>query len=104
MVADDNLRIVLCPICGSEGVLIHARGNNPDHESEEICPECEGACVTLVEVEPIDLDDLVDVLVPKEAVDIIMTELYASGGHVMYFLANDGKLFILKDGELEPVT
>jgi Zn finger protein HypA/HybF involved in hydrogenase expression len=58
--ADDSLRIMLCPTCGSEGVLIYARGNDPDSEREEICPECEGARVVMVEVEPIELDDLED--------------------------------------------
>ncbi len=58
MTVDDNLRIMLCPCCGSEGVLIRARGNDPDHESYEECPECEGACVVLTEVEPITMEDL----------------------------------------------
>jgi hypothetical protein len=57
-IADDNLRIQLCPTCGSEGVLIFARNNDPDNERYEECPECEGGCLVLVEVEPIDLDDL----------------------------------------------
>jgi len=57
-IADDNLRIVLCSCCGSEGRLIYAYGNDPDNERYEECPECEGACVVLVEVEPIELEDL----------------------------------------------
>lgn len=42
-------------------------------------------------------------LVPKEAVDIILTEAFNTG-QCLYFLANDGKLYILKDNELEPIT
>lgn len=99
---DDHLRVVLCPTCGSEGVIIRAYGNDPDHESEEECPECEGARVTLVEVEPIEIDDLVDFLFPAEAVHIIMTEV-AGTGQALYFIANDGNLFMLRDGEMEPV-
>lgn len=55
---DDNLRIMLCPTCGSEGVLIFARGNDPDNERYEECPECEGSGDVLVEVEPITMEDL----------------------------------------------
>lgn len=43
---DDNLRIMLCPTCGSEGVLIFARGNDPDNERYEECPECECSTVS----------------------------------------------------------
>lgn len=64
MTYDDNLRVVLCPTCGSEGVLIYARGNNPDHEREEECPECEGCGLLLVEVKPIELVDLEEIPVP----------------------------------------
>jgi hypothetical protein len=41
-------------------VLIYAYRNDPDNERYEECPECEGACVTLVEVEPIELEDMED--------------------------------------------
>jgi Zn finger protein HypA/HybF involved in hydrogenase expression len=58
LVTDDNLRIMLCPTCGSEGRLIYAYRNDPENERYEECPECEGACVVLVEVEPIDMEDL----------------------------------------------
>lgn len=66
MTVDDGLRIMLCPTCGSEGVLIHARGNDPDHEWTEQCPECEGACVVLIEVEPLDDVDELDIAAPPQ--------------------------------------
>lgn len=55
---DDMLRLMPCSMCGTEGVLIYARGNNPDHEREEECPVCEGCRCELVEIEPIEIDDL----------------------------------------------
>lgn len=56
--ADDNLRIMLCPTCGSEGRILTARGNDPYPTDHGECPECEGGGLVLVEVEPIDMQDL----------------------------------------------
>lgn len=55
---DTDFRLVLCPTCGSEGVLIFAYRNDPDNERYEDCPECHGACDTLIQVEPIEIEDL----------------------------------------------
>lgn len=67
MTEDDNLRVVPCETCGTEGRIIkqcigyepgcghpHHFGERDDGE----CPVCEGACERLVEVEPITLKDI----------------------------------------------
>lgn len=54
---DDGLRIVLCPVCGSEGRLLTNDGGPYDEDHGE-CPECEGCGLSLVEVEPIELFEM----------------------------------------------
>lgn len=56
--ADDNLRIMLCPTCGSEGRIEYGCANDPHASYVEICHECEGGGHVLVEVEPITMEDL----------------------------------------------
>jgi hypothetical protein len=51
-----EVRLVLCSACGSEGRIIrHFCGD--DHD-EGPCPVCEGVGSEIVEVEPIDIEDL----------------------------------------------
>ena len=51
-----EVRLVLCSACGSEGrVIRHFCGD--DHD-EGPCPVCEGTGSEIVEVEPIDMEDL----------------------------------------------
>lgn len=53
----DDIRIVLCEACGSEGRIYHGDGS---HRMDwvELCPYCEGTGGEMIEVEPIDLEDI----------------------------------------------
>lgn len=105
-----NTRIVVCPECRGEGRdircgIVYEAGCGHGHRGDVdygICQGCNGKGEIEEEDITITLDDLYDVLVPTEAVDIILTEACRTG-QCLYFLANDGKLFMLTDGELEPV-
>lgn len=52
--------LVLCEACGSEGRILTANGNDPDHTDLGECPWCSGTGGELVECEPITLEDLED--------------------------------------------
>lgn len=61
----DNLRIVWCETCGSEGRIYRqatyhssAHIGAPNEIDCGECPDCEGTGGALIEVEPIDQDDL----------------------------------------------
>jgi hypothetical protein len=106
MPATTSVRIEPCPACrGDKG---HAYPIDIDRrdgsliEGWQDCSTCGAEGEIEVELEPIELDDLVDALIPTEAIDIIMTEAINTG-QCLYFLANDGKLYILRDDEMEPV-
>lgn len=56
-----DVRLVLCEHCGSEGRLYRTRSghpNDPDTIDRGPCAECEGTGRELIEVEPIELEDL----------------------------------------------
>lgn len=65
-----NLRIVLCEACGSEGrIYFDVSDRDGPMEASEPCPWCDGTGGELVEVLPItmeDLDELVGVLIPND--------------------------------------
>jgi ssDNA-binding Zn-finger/Zn-ribbon topoisomerase 1 len=50
-------RVVRCDACGSEGRIL--RGQYEDEYDDGPCPACEGTGEEIVEVEPIDQDDLI---------------------------------------------
>lgn len=52
-----NIRLVLCEACGSEGRILICDGG-PDERDHGECPACNGTGRELVEVEPIEMDDL----------------------------------------------
>lgn len=59
-----EFRIVPCDVCGTEGRIAHFTGWRirpwgPEETGwEEPCAECEGTGGMLIEVEPIELEDL----------------------------------------------
>lgn len=56
-----DVRLVLCEHCGSEGRIIRTRSGHPnDPETIDCgpCPECGGTGRMLIEVSPIELEDL----------------------------------------------
>lgn len=54
---DEPLLLVTCPFCN--GLAVTVRGVVGCFDGvEEACPECEGAGQTLVEGEPITMEDL----------------------------------------------
>lgn len=63
---DDNLRLILCEACNSEGrtfkrVSVYEHGCGFPHDDiadDGPCPHCEGSGYALVEVEPIGIEDL----------------------------------------------
>lgn len=55
-----DYRVVLCEACGSEGCVYHAYGNDPEADWIEPCSYCEGTGGELIEVEPIEEEDLFD--------------------------------------------
>jgi hypothetical protein len=59
-------RFVNCETCGTEGVIYHGYGNDPDHEWETPCPSCNGECSVEIEVTPIGLVDLPPPAEPSE--------------------------------------
>lgn len=61
----DDVRIVPCEACGTEGRIIRqslyhssAHVGAPDEVDHGECPYCEGTGGELIEVEPIELEDL----------------------------------------------
>lgn len=52
-----DYRIVLCEACGSEGRVLTCDGG-PDEVDHGPCPVCEGTGYEVIEVEPIELEDL----------------------------------------------
>lgn len=100
--------IVPCPVCQDDkGFAYQIDINRRDGsliEGWQHCFACEATGEVEEDTQPIDFENILDVLLPRpEDVDIIMTELVATGQRA-YFLSVDGKLFILSDdGELEPV-
>jgi DnaJ-class molecular chaperone len=55
----DDVRLVLCDECGSEGRIITMRGNDPDSETDHgPCTRCDGTGRMLVEVVPVTEGDL----------------------------------------------
>ena len=64
--ADDpapDVRLKPCEHCGSEGKLYTSRygGNDPDVWPIGDCPVCEGTGGALVEVEPVEEEEIMDV-------------------------------------------
>lgn len=55
-----DIRLVLCPICGSEGFIEHGHPNAPDADWVGICRECEGTGSVIADVEPIGEDDIAE--------------------------------------------
>lgn len=61
-----EFRIVPCDVCGTEGRIYEActiydrdaGGHIPDQRDIGPCAECEGTGGMLIEVEPIELEDL----------------------------------------------
>lgn len=51
-----DFRIVLCDTCGSEGRIY--RGLYEDERDCGPCPVCEGTGSEVIEVEPVELEDL----------------------------------------------
>lgn len=58
-IATDH-RIIGCEYCGTEGRIYRSRygGNDPDTIDLGPCPVCEGKCSVVIEVEPIEMEDL----------------------------------------------
>jgi hypothetical protein len=54
----ENLRVVPCEACGTEGRFYTSNGNDPDWTDHGECPYCEGTGGELIEVQPIELEDL----------------------------------------------
>jgi hypothetical protein len=54
----NDYRLVLCETCGSEGRIY--RGLYEDERDCGPCPACEGTGGEIVEVEPIEMEDLSD--------------------------------------------
>ena|SRR5258708_684000 len=55
--AIDDLRIVACEACGTEGRIYHGDGDKPWHYLEE-CPYCEGTGGEIITTQPIEMADL----------------------------------------------
>jgi DnaJ-class molecular chaperone len=55
-----DVRIVLCEACGGDGRVWTSRygGNDPDVWDAGPCPVCEGTGDEIVEVQPIEMEDL----------------------------------------------
>lgn len=54
----NDVRIVLCERCRSEGRLYCGHANDPNPRDCGPCPACEGTGGELIEVEPIEMEDL----------------------------------------------
>lgn len=58
----NDVRIVLCEACGSEGRIYHWTGRYDNYgnpmEYEEPCPYCDGTGGELIGVQPIELEDM----------------------------------------------
>lgn len=60
----EDVRLVLCERCATEGRIIRVSRPNPPWSFDPVeedcgeCPDCEGAGQLLVEVEPIELEDI----------------------------------------------
>lgn len=52
---DTDYRVVLCEACGSEGRIYHG---DPDTGWSEPCKWCEGTGGELIQVYPIEMEDL----------------------------------------------
>ena len=52
----NDVRIVLCEACGSEGRIY--RGQYEDERDCGECPICEGTGSAVIEVEPVEIEDL----------------------------------------------
>lgn len=55
--AEDH-RIVLCEACGSEGHVYRAARGAPYETDCGECPCCEGTGLTVIETDPIEMEDL----------------------------------------------
>lgn len=53
-----DIRIMPCQICGSEGRRFSGHPNDPDPKDEGPCSACEGTGSEIVEVSPIQMEDL----------------------------------------------
>lgn len=55
-----KIRIILCRMCGSEGRTFKAWPGQYDPVDCGPCPVCEGIGIEIIEVWPIEIDDLDD--------------------------------------------
>lgn len=51
-----DIRLVLCPTCGSEGRMLTCDGG-PDEIDHGGCPYCDGTGREIIQVLPLELDD-----------------------------------------------
>ena len=53
-----NCRIVPCETCGTEGRIYRGHPNDPNPRDDGPCPACEETGGEIIEVQPIELEDL----------------------------------------------
>lgn len=53
-----DVRVVPCTHCGSEGRLYRGHANDPNPRDCGPCPVCEGTGGEVIEVEPVELENL----------------------------------------------
>lgn len=53
-----DLRIIGCEHCGTEGRIYSGHPNDPHPRDCGPCPVCDGECSVVIEVEPIEMEEL----------------------------------------------
>lgn len=56
--SDTDIRVVPCQACSSEGRRFSGHPNDPNPKDEGLCDACDGTGGEIVEVSPVEMEDL----------------------------------------------